>query len=242
MIRFAKPYLLFAVLSITCWAQSTLVSINQPVHGIPTRSAQANSTSNGIQYGGGPVMNLPSGTNVYFIWYGDWSVNPGAKPILTDFVQRLGGSPYFNINTTYYDIDKAGQQDPVFNKVNYGASVNDNYSMGQSLSDFDVFVVVGNHMGVDLPIDTNGVYFVLTSPDVSEQEFATVFCAWHNNGIYSNPGVSYDIKVAFVGDPHNFFHLCGVQNPSPNNNPDADSMATFVAHELEESVTDPDGC
>ena len=200
MIRFAKPYLLFAVLSIACWAQSAQVSITKPVHGLPTRqkAAQSTTTNNGIQYHGGPVLNLPSGTNVYFIWYGDWSSNPGAKQILTDLVQRLGRSPYFNINTAYYDIDKAGQQDPVFNKVNFVASVNDNYSMGQSLSDNDVFVLVGNHAGADLPIDTNGVYFVLTSADVSEQEFGA-FCAAHNSAQYTHGGtVILDLKVAFA--------------------------------------------
>ena len=172
MIRFARPYLLLAVLGITCWAQSAQVSTKRPVHGIPTRqkAAQSTTTSNGILYWGGPVMNLPSGTNVYFIWYGDWSV-PGAKQILTDFTQRLGGSPYYNINTTYYDYSKTGQQNPVFNKVNYVASVNDNYSMGQSLSNFDVDQLVANHTGTDLPIDENGVYFVLTSADVNEEAF-----------------------------------------------------------------------
>lgn len=36
MIRFAMPYLLFAVVSVTGWAQSAQISIKQPVHGIPT--------------------------------------------------------------------------------------------------------------------------------------------------------------------------------------------------------------
>lgn len=44
-----------------------------------------------------------------------------------------------------------------------------------------------------------------------------------------------------MGNPNQWFANCGVQDPSPNNNPATDSMATFVAHELEESFTDPDG-
>ena len=43
----------------------------------------------------------------------------------------------------------------MFNKVNLAASVNDNYAMGQSLSDNDVLVLVGNHAGANLPVDTN---------------------------------------------------------------------------------------
>ena len=132
MIRFAKPYFLFAVLSITCWAQMKVVERMPTRNHPPAAPAQAspgNVPFNGITYNGGPVMNQPNGTNVYFIWYGNWSGDT-SKEILTDFLQRIGGSPYFNINTTYYDLDKAGQQDPVFNKVNFVGSVNDNYSMG----------------------------------------------------------------------------------------------------------------
>src|SRR5262245_26043986 len=55
---------------------------------------------NGISYHGGPVML--GTTHVYYIWYGNWSGN-SANAILTNLAQNIGGSPYFNINTTYYD-------------------------------------------------------------------------------------------------------------------------------------------
>jgi hypothetical protein len=255
------------------WAQSTGIQSVKPVHGIRTRektahaAAPASSTiqgsvsngeapqtcpqagtgRNGIQYWGGPVLNEPTGVNIYFIWYGDWSGNPGARQVLTDLVKRIGGSPYFNINTTYYDCDNEGTNDPVFNKVNYVASVDDHYSMGSYLSDFDVDQLVASWLLPPFSADTNAVFFVLTSPDVGQQESAGnggPFCAWHNAATVTfSPNLGppfYDIKVAWIGDPHNFFFGCGVQDPSPNNNPDADSMTTFVAHELEESVTDPD--
>jgi hypothetical protein len=219
----------------------------KPPHGIPLNHAggtpafQDGTVDNGVEYHGGPVLNKPSGTNVYFIWYGNWS-GDSSKLILTDFAQRIGGSPYFNINTTYYDYDKGGHQDPVFNKVNYVASVNDNYSMGQSLSDNRVAQLIAGHLGNDLPIDENGVYFVLTSADVNQQEFCVNYCAFHGflTATFSN-GQSFDIKGAWVGNPNQCPAACTVQDPSPNNNPAADSMASFVAHELEESVTDPDG-
>ena len=60
----------------------------------------ARAAGNGITYHGGPVM---LGTvNIYYIWYGNWSGN-SATTILTDFITSLGGSPYENINTTYYN-------------------------------------------------------------------------------------------------------------------------------------------
>src|SRR4051812_46420770 len=56
--------------------------------------------TNGINYHGGPV--ILGTTNVYYIWYGNWSDNT-AMTILPDLASNLGGSPYFNINTTYYN-------------------------------------------------------------------------------------------------------------------------------------------
>jgi hypothetical protein len=58
----------------------------------------ASRFGNGIDYHGGPV--ILNGTNVYFIWYGNWTGNT-AKTILPDLISGLSGSPYFNINTTY---------------------------------------------------------------------------------------------------------------------------------------------
>src|SRR5258706_4983833 len=54
--------------------------------------------NNGISYHNGPL--ILGTTNVYYIWYGNWSGN-SATTILTDLAQAIGGSPYFNINTTY---------------------------------------------------------------------------------------------------------------------------------------------
>src|SRR5215468_294340 len=67
---------------------------------------------NGISYHGGPL--ILGTTNVYYIWYGNWSGNT-ATNILTDLAQNIGGSPYFNINTTYYN----GSNVHVSNSVAY---------------------------------------------------------------------------------------------------------------------------
>src|ERR1035438_3635947 len=56
---------------------------------------------NGINYHNGPVMR--NGVNIYYIWYGDWTKDATANAILTDYAINVGGSPYFNINTTYGD-------------------------------------------------------------------------------------------------------------------------------------------
>jgi hypothetical protein len=57
-----------------------------------------------IVYHGGPVMTSTRGINVYVIWYGNWSGNTGTQ-IVPDFLNSIGNSPYFDINTTYYDAN-----------------------------------------------------------------------------------------------------------------------------------------
>jgi hypothetical protein len=190
------------------------------------------TSSNGISYHGGPLI---LGTvNVYYIWYGNWSGN-SATTILTDFANNIGGSQYFNINTTYFD----GSNRHVSNAVHFSASTTDNYSQGTALSDAGVQSVVSSAISSGrLPKDTNGVYFVLTSADVNETSgFCTQYCGWHTHGAIA----SSDIKYSFVGNPDRCPNSCEAQSASsPNSNPGADGMASVIAHELEEATTDPD--
>src|SRR4051794_20270465 len=182
---------------------------------------------NGISYHGGPL--LLNGPNVYYIWYGNWSGN-SAQTILENLASNIGGSPYFNINTTYYD----GSGNHVANAVNFvGSTFDSNYSYGTSLSDADVQAIVA----AQNPADTNGVYFVLTSADVNETSgFCKKYCGWHTSANIN----SLDIKYAFVGNPDRCPKNCEEQTTSPNGNAGADGMASIIAHELEEATTDPD--
>jgi hypothetical protein len=189
------------------------------------------NSSNGINYHGGPVML--GTTNVYYIWYGNWSGN-SANSILTNLAQSIGGSPYFNINTTYYD----GSNRHVTNSVNYATSISDSYSQGTALSDSQIQSVVATAInGGKVPKDTNGVYFVLTSSDVTATSgFCTQYCGWHTHGTIGGS----DIKYSFIGNPDRCPSACAAQTTSPNGNAGADGMASIISHELEEAVTDPD--
>ncbi len=200
----------------------------------PNARNQAGSGSgNGIFYHGGPL--ILGGTNVYYIWYGNWTNNT-ATTILNDLASNIGGSPYFNINTTYYN----GSNVHVANKVTNGNSTitTDNYSQGTSLTDAGVQTIVANAInGGALPKDANAVYFVLTSADVNETSgFCTQYCGWHTHATINGS----DIKYSFVGNPDRCPSACEAQTTGPNGNAGADGMASVIAHELEEATTDPD--
>jgi len=187
--------------------------------------------SNGINYHGGPVML--GTTSVYYIWYGSWDGNT-ATTILADLANHIGGSPYFNINTTYYN----GANTHVSNAVTLAGSTTDSYSQGTALSDSAIQTVVSSAIASKrVPKDANAVYFVLTSADVNATSgFCTQYCGWHTHATIAGT----DIKYSFVGNPDRCPSACAAQTTSPNGNAGADGMASIIAHEFEEAASDPD--
>lgn len=205
---------------------------NRDAHGPDGEAGKAKpARGNGITYHGGPVML--GTTHIYYIWYGNWGSN-SATTILTNLAQHIGGSSYFNINTTYYN----GSNVHVSNSVQYTSSTTDNYSRGTALNDAAIQAIVSSAITSGrLPLDTNAVYFVLTSADVNETSgFCTQYCGWHTRGTIS----ATDIKYSFVGNPDRCPSACAAQTTGPNGNAGADGMASIISHELEEAVTDPD--
>jgi hypothetical protein len=78
--------------------------------------SQPATAGNGITYHGGPL--ILGTTKVYYILYGNWTGN-NASTILQNFASNIGGSAYFNINTTYYDSTPTS----VSNSVLSGTSI-----------------------------------------------------------------------------------------------------------------------
>jgi hypothetical protein len=198
----------------------------------PRRMMTTTGTSNAIAYHGGPIML--GTTHIYYIWYGNWA-GDSAQSILLDLASNLNGSPYHRINTTYYN----GAGLHVSKWVTYKGSTSDHYSKGVNIGDASVQAVVSSAITSGrLPKDPAGVYFVLTSKDVKETSgFCTAYCGWHTHATIAGT----DIKFAFIGDPAmQCPGACEQQTTrSPNANPGADGMASVIAHELSEAVTDP---
>lgn len=197
-------------------------------------AAQVSSAYNGITYHGGPVMLGTS--NVYFIWYGNWSKpdSPGAQSVLTDLVRNIGPSDYFAINTTYYDSSNT----PVSTRLNYSGDRYDRYSLGSRLSTSGAAIIVANKIRAgELPEDPNAIFIVATSDDVSLPGFKTQFCGFHSSFTLgsSHPAMKY----VFAGDAGGFSGCDVSGGVSPNGYPHADATANLVAHELEETLTDP---
>src|SRR5581483_8292641 len=98
-----------------------------------TKDAHSSSnagTASSIVYHGGAVIATQ---NVYYIWDGGWSTTDPAISILTNLAQHIGGSPYFNINKTYYSSIN-GTTTPVTGGVSFINSTTDAYSHGTTLN------------------------------------------------------------------------------------------------------------
>ncbi|CAF4555950.1 unnamed protein product [Rotaria sp. Silwood2] len=188
----------------------------------PTKSKKASPRSVGtpIRYHGGPVMTNPI---IYVIWYGNWTGN-NATTIIEKFLRDLGSTAWWNITREY------NYTAPIV----FGSSITDYYSKGTYLSRWGIETLI--YRVTDdgsLPRDTNGIYLVLASADVSAWSFCTWYCGWHTYSVW------YDLKYSFVGNPEQCPSLCSFQMVTPNDNFAADSMITVIAHELAEAVTDP---
>ena len=103
-----------------------------------------------------------------------------------------------------------------------------------ALTDNDISGIVQTAIGNNsLPLDANGVYFVLTAPGVAETlGFLSVYCGWHSAFFLSGTWIKY----SFVGDAGSQ-HGCAAQLiSSPNNDPPVDGMASIIAHDPSETV------
>ena len=212
--------------------------------------ANASVGQYGIQYHNGPIMNAAGGVNVNIIWYGNWGTDT-SKSILPTFIAGLNNSPYFAINTSYQN----GAGIAATAKVNLLGqySYPTTTTFGTTLTDAKILTLAKGSLGlgtISSALDPNALYLVLTAPGIKESSgFLNLYCGWHSSETmdYLNtiptPAVApaTDMKYSFVGDAGGN-SACTVQTKtSPNSNVGADAMTSVIAHELEETVTDPDG-
>ncbi|KAK9833429.1 hypothetical protein WJX81_004509 [Elliptochloris bilobata] len=202
----------------------------------------------GINYHGGAVMT--GTTKLAYIWYGSWgdpaaaavTGAPGApstQRVLTDLAKSLGGSAWFGIAAGYFS-DMGGVRRYVSNAVSYGGD-----AIGYDLTDVQAENVVACVLeSQQLPLASDFAYFLLGGPDIhTTSGFCKTYCGYHS---YGATHANQLYKYGFIGSPlacanHS---SCAMQmgagaDASPSGNAEADAMASVIAHELAETVTDP---
>jgi hypothetical protein len=180
--------------------------------------------------------------HLYVIYYG--SFTSLQTDIIDTFLENVGGSGAYGVNTTYYDVVN-NQQTNISNVLSYrraSDSYYDSYSLGKSVKGRSVETEIQNVLAAGhLPTDDNGIYILVTSPDVG---VTSGFCGYHNYSTSIAPG--HTIKYAFSPDPSGSA-LAGCSGnvatfgdtTSPNGDIGADSVTDTLIHEISETVTDP---
>lgn len=242
-----------SALVITAAAGFVLASADDTFQGLvvkapfdaKTNSGKAKTASNQILYHGGPVMNMSN--TVYVIYYGT-GFAATTQPIINDFLTGLSGSAQYGVNQTYNAGPSTPAIPPTYTfAVSSDYIYSDNYSQGSQLSNSSIPKIVANAINHGLSYNANGVYLVLTSPDVKISGFCNSFCAYHNDTNTSlSSGASVHIRYALIPDPTQRCNSCngGIavygDSVTPNGDIGADTMTDDITHELSETVTDPD--
>jgi hypothetical protein len=220
-------------------------------------NAKGGSGNTGIFYHGGPV--LVTGTNVVAIyWSASQIYNGGPKPgtsgnkcvdgsLVGAFLANYAPSSYFNINSTYTD----GAGNHIANLVNYtGCWANDQDapSGSQSVSDTQMqAMILGGLASGAISYDPNTLYAIFTGGAVNlGGGFGTQYCAYHFWFSATINGASRVVKYAAMPYDYAFPSACsmfagaGAVLPA-NGDPGADAEVNTLAHETEETTTDPEG-
>jgi hypothetical protein len=213
-----------------------------------TNSARPNAT--GISYHGGTVIAGPAVTKVVAIYWGSGiyqnqaaGTGSGASDptLIGSFLRSLGNSPYFNINTTYYNASGS----KVLNQVGYTSY----WTVGSecaapvgSVSDAAMVSLIScGFANGKIAYDPNTVYAIFSGNGVNLgggfSSSSLQYCAYHTHGASSQGNVYYAAMPYNQQFPAN----CTSQYASPNADVAANSEVNTLAHEIEETTTDAMG-
>jgi len=198
-----------------------------------------------IFWHGGQVLNSPK---VFAIYMSQSRIykngpQPGTSgsgsfdgSLIGHFLRNLGGSPYWNIETTYFD-----SQGPVPNQLHYSGFLAWNIATLPVIPDFilqaNIVTALENH---HIAFDPSMIYVVFTGPGVNPGAgFPSDYCAYHSRFTY--PNTSQTLKYVVMPFLPDAGTGCSAPSGSPNDDAPADMAVNTLAHELDEAVTDANG-
>ncbi len=188
-----------------------------------------------IPYQGGPVMR--GHVNVHFLYYGTFTSYQ--RTVLMDLVRGLSATPWLHILDSYNEPNGQPTTDVVMGQTYDVPSPN-----LAPADDMGAWVGDAVQAAIDrrqLPDDTNAIYFVVAGNDVTiPQGSPKKNCGWHSliPSLFTS-GRKFGLIKNPNGTPICFAPI-NVGTTSPNREPSVDSMASIVAHELVETLSDPD--
>ncbi|KAI5064188.1 hypothetical protein GOP47_0020858 [Adiantum capillus-veneris] len=207
-----------------------------------------------MKYHNGPVLTPK--IRVYLIWYGKWQASQQA--IIRDFFHSIASpSPSPSVRAWWSTVqlytDQTGAH--ISDSLGIAAERTDLYSHGKTLTRMTTQAVIKRSLkpyNGSLPVDARGgVYMVLTSEDVLQQDFCSAACGFHYF-TYSSI-VGFTLPYAWIGNSakqcadtcaYPFavpFYMAPTIQPlkAPNGDIGVDGMISVIGHELAEMSSNP---
>ncbi|KAI7980725.1 Protein EXORDIUM-like 5 [Camellia lanceoleosa] len=210
-----------------------------------------------LRYHMGPVLSSP--INIYLIWYGKWPQSH--KLIINDFLLSISTTTTSNDHPSVAEwwrtvslyTDQTGAN--VSRSVVIAGEYSDQrYSHGTQLSRLSIQQVIATAVrSAPFQIDhKKGIYLILTSLDVTVEDFCRAVCGFH---YFTFPSmVGYTLPYAWVGNSGKQcpevcaypFAIPGYMAGSgegallpPNSDVGVDGMISVIGHELAELASNP---
>lgn len=217
----------------------------------PHSSKGTSSGGTQILYHNGPILSAAS-VPAYIIYYGNFGTpqTVNTQAIINDFLSGLSNTAPYKVNTTYCNAStttcaSTPGATSVSGALSFSTSniFDDPGSQGAQINSNGLIRILQYAFQHSFPIADNGMYFVITAPDVKVGGFCSSFCAYHTRSTGVVAG--HTIHYALVPDPSQKCTACDGNfalgdTVTPNGDAGADEVVDSMFHELSEMVTDPD--